>query len=120
MSLQGVRVLVVEDESIVAMMMEMFLEELGCEVVQVASRLADASEIAKVVTIDVATLDINLAGQLSYPVAAILRARAIPFVFATGYGLGDLPAEMQAVPVLAKPFTQEQLASVLSAAVNIP
>jgi CheY-like chemotaxis protein len=117
--LAGTRVLVVEDEAIIAMMMEEFLTELGCEVAAVASRLEDAEGKARTCRFDIATLDINLAGQVSYPVATILGSRGIPFIFATGYGLVGLPAELTEVPVLSKPFSMEALGLALRAAKKI-
>ncbi|MFL5280502.1 MAG: response regulator [Rhodopila sp.] len=104
MALAGLRVLVAEDEALVAMMIEDLLEDLGCEIAASAARLEDALEKAQTVTADVAVLDVNLAGRLSYPVIEVLRARGIPFVVATGYRLNDLPAELQGAPVLAKPL----------------
>jgi CheY-like chemotaxis protein len=112
--LTGLRVLVVEDEALVSMLIEDFLEELGCEVVGVASRLEDAMEDARTLELDAAVLDVNLAGRLSYPVAQVLRARGVPVVFATGYGTEGLPVELQQAEVLSKPFRQEQLAEALS------
>ena len=113
MGLAGTRVLVVEDEALVSMLVEEYLDELGCEVVGVASRLEDALEKARALALDAAVLDVNLAGRLSYPVAELLRARGVPFVFATGYGLSGLPDELRGAPVLAKPFRQDQLAAAL-------
>ena len=112
--LKGARVLVVEDEGIVAMLMEEMLDALGCEVVATAAELTDAKSQAQSAQIDVATLDVNLAGHLSYPVAEILRTRNIPFLFVTGYGNRALPPEMELVPVLAKPFTCADLARLIS------
>lgn len=114
--LAGLRVLVVEDEAMVSMLVEEFLDELGCEVAGVASRLDDALEKARTLALDAAVLDVNLAGQMSYPVAEVLRARDVAFVFATGYGLAGLPAGLRGAPVLAKPFHCEQLAGALDAA----
>ena len=112
--LTGLRILVVEDEAVVSMLIEDFLEELGCEVVAMASRLEDAMENARTLELDAAVLDVNLAGRLSYPVAQALRARGVPVVFATGYGTEGLPVELQQSAVLSKPFRQEQLAKALS------
>ena len=81
-----------------------------------ASRLRDAVQQARALSIDVALLDVNLAGELSYPVAEILRARDIPFVFATGYGVAGLSPDMRDAPVLSKPFRQSQLAEALRVA----
>lgn len=111
--LTGLRVLVVEDGALVSMMIEDILEVLGCEVVATASRLDDAITKAQALAVDMAVLDVNLAGQVSYPVADILRARHIPFVFATGYGMAGLPTELQDAPVLSKPFREDQLAEAL-------
>lgn len=116
MMLTGTRVLVVEDEAFVALLVEEYLAELGCTVVGTASRLEEALKMARTLLLDVAVLDVNLAGKLSYPVAEVLRARNIPFVFATGYGTVGLPDGLRHAPVLAKPFRQEQLGEVLRVA----
>jgi CheY-like chemotaxis protein len=117
--LAGKRVLVVEDEAVVSMLLEDFLDDMGCNVVAVAARLDDAMEKARTVMLDIAVLDVNLAGQQSYPVADILLTRNIPFVFATGYGVAGLSAEFQHAPVLSKPFKQAQLAEVLRVACTL-
>ena len=116
--LVGMRVLVVEDEALISMMLEDFLTEIGCEVVATAARLPDAVEKAQTVSMDVAVLDVNLAGQVSYPVAEILRQRAIPFLFATGYGTASLPENLRGTQVLSKPFMLEQLSRALDVAVS--
>jgi CheY-like chemotaxis protein len=107
------RVLVVEDEPLVAMLVEAFLEDLGCEIAGTAARLEDALEKARALMMDLAVLDVNLAGSMSYPVAKILKLRNVPFVFATGYGMAGLPKELHAAPVISKPFRQEQLGQAL-------
>ena len=112
----GTRVLVVEDEAMVSMMLEDFLEDLGCVVVATASRLEEALQKAAELQIDVAVLDVNLAGKLSYPVAELLRSRGIPFLFATGYGTAGLPERLRDAPVLSKPYLRDQLAAALDAA----
>jgi CheY-like chemotaxis protein len=111
--LTGKRVFLVEDEALVSMMFEHFLEDLGCDIIGTAARLDEALETGRTLAMDVAVLDINLNGQLSYPVAEMLQLRNIPFLFATGYGLAGVPAELRAVPVLSKPFRQKQLAEAL-------
>lgn len=115
--LAGLRVLVVEDEALIAMLVEEYLDELGCEVAGVAGRLEEALEKARTLApLDLAVLDVNLAGRLSYPVASVLRERGVALVFATGYGGAGLPEDLRGVPVLSKPFERDQLAEVLSAA----
>jgi len=113
----GLRVLLVEDEALLILLMEEWLEDLDCEVVATASRLDDAILKARNVAVDVAVLDVNLAGQLSYPVAEILLERHIPFVFATGYGKAGLSGSLQHAPVLSKPYQQEHLADALREAI---
>ena len=113
MTLAGLKVLVVEDEALVCMMIEEFLSELGCEVVATAAHVDDAVDKASKLDFDVAMLDVNLAGKLSYPVALAARARQIPFFFATSYGLTGLPKGLNGVAVLAKPFGLEQLSAAL-------
>jgi CheY-like chemotaxis protein len=117
-TLTGMRVLVVDDEAITLMLMEDFLKELGCAVAGSAVCLKDALEKARSLTVDVALLDVNLAGETSYPVADILRERNIPFVFATGYGIAGLPNRFNSTAVLAKPFQQTQLACALREAIG--
>lgn len=107
--LHGLRVLVVEDEGAVAMLIEEMLEDLGCVVVASVARLAKASDVARSIEVDLAVLDVNLAGQLVFPVAEILRDRNIPFFFSTGYGASGLQGEFALRPVLHKPFSQKEL-----------
>jgi CheY-like chemotaxis protein len=109
----GKRVLLVEDEGIVAMVVEDYLNELGYAVVGVAARLESGIQLAQDAAIDVAILDVNLAGKLSYPIAELLHERGIPFLFATGYGTVGCPAEFRDVPILAKPYGQRDLARAL-------
>lgn len=107
--LTGLRVLVVEDEGAVALMIEDMLESLGCEIADSVARLAEACKTAAEVEADLAVLDVNLDGQLVFPAAAILRERRIPIVFSTGYGASGLPDEFSGTPVLGKPFSMAQL-----------
>lgn len=103
------QVLVVEDDALIRMMIQEFLEGLGATVVASAGRLDEGLSKASTVAVDVAILDINLDGQLSYPIALRLRDRGIPFLFATGYGTARMPQAFQESPVLAKPFGIEEL-----------
>ena len=113
MSLNGKRVLVVEDEMLVAMNIEDILLELGAIVVGPAMRLETALDLAQVAELDVAMLDVNLHGGRSYPVAEVLRARGLPFIFATGYGHTDDDGPFGEVPTLAKPFRSQELERLL-------
>jgi CheY-like chemotaxis protein len=103
------RVLVVEDEILIGMLLEDMLGDLGYEIAGTASRIEDATALAREGAFDAAILDVNLNGQDVYPVADILTARDIPFVFATGYGERGLPPAYQHRPTLQKPFQQETL-----------
>ena len=116
--LDGVKVLVVEDETIVAMLLEQMLEELDCEVVGVAGQVGAAIELARTTDADVAILDMNLAGQKVDPVAETLAARNVPFLFASGYGEDGLSPAFRDRPVLPKPFRLDQLKDALIKAVE--
>lgn len=112
--LRGRRVLVVEDEIFVAMMLEGMLDELGCEVVGPVAGVAQALAIIHAAgPIDAAVLDVNLNGQKSYPVADALAARGVPFVFSTGYRKEALSNGHGGVPVLQKPFRLSELGGAL-------
>lgn len=107
-------VLVVEDEIIVAMLLEDMLTELGHSVVGPAVRLERALHLAKTAVIDFAVLDINLDGEHSFAVADVLRERCIPFIFASGYGTAGLGAAYRDVFMLSKPFDIGQLERALA------
>lgn len=103
------RVLIVEDEVLLALHLEDLLTELGHEVVGQATRIEMAMELARDTDFDFAVLDINVAGTKSFPVADILRQRGIPFAFATGYGAEGLTDGYRDTPTLRKPYAQEDL-----------
>lgn len=107
-------VLVVEDEALVAMMIEDMLTDMGHHVGAVASRMQEALEVARTGTFDLAILDVNLDGKPSYPIAEILRERGVPFAFATGYGANSLAQKYADTPTLAKPFVSSDLQKLLS------
>ncbi|QNP45730.1 response regulator [Sphingomonas sediminicola] len=113
MDLIGKRVLVVEDEAILAMSVEDMIHELGCVVVGPALSAADGEQLARTQALDAAVLDINMGESSSFAIATALHERAIPFGFATGYGRTGVPAEFASVPVLAKPYTGEALGEML-------
>ena len=112
-AIEGLRVLVVEDEMMVSMLIEDMLSELGCQVVGPASRLDDALELAREAEMDCAVLDVNLGGQPIFPLADLLRERGLPFAFATGYGDAGVRDVDRQAPVLQKPFREGDLARVL-------
>ncbi|HEY4044669.1 MAG TPA: response regulator [Rhodopila sp.] len=116
--LTGFRVLVVEDEALVAMLIEDFLTDLGCVVVRIAGTLSQGLALASDASllIDGATLDVNLGGEPVFPIADALRERGVPFVFATGYGKGGLAPRYADYPVIAKPFGFEPLRAALLSA----
>lgn len=112
--LQGIKVLVVEDEFLVATLIEDMLESAGCIVCGPVPRLAEALEAASREVCDAAVLDINLGGERIYPVADILTRRNLPFIFVTGYGANTLPSAYAACPRLHKPFKRADLLAALS------
>lgn len=103
------RVLVVEDEMVVAMLVEDMIADLGYEVAGIVSRVDDAMKLVDSHDFDVAVLDVHLNGRLIFPFADALAERHIPFVFATGYGERGIPREHSNWPVLQKPFRAEDL-----------
>jgi CheY-like chemotaxis protein len=107
--LQGLRVSVVEDETMVAILLEDMLADLGCEVLWTAHRVSKALDLVAGSTPDAAILDVNIAGDLVYPVAEALAARSIPFVFTTGYGARGLADHWRDRPIVQKPFQMEHL-----------
>ena len=111
--LQGLKVLVVEDETLVSFLIEDMLAELGCADVWHASAVSEALSLLGERRPDAAVLDVNLGGEPVYPVASRLDAARIPFVFATGYGRKGLAEEWDARPVVQKPFAAEALAAAL-------
>jgi DNA-binding response OmpR family regulator len=110
------RLLVVEDEMMVAMLVEDMIRDSGWDVAGPAMNLAQALELARNADIDGAVLDLNLGGDVSsLPVAAVLRERGIPFIFATGYGSGGDTRGFKDAPVVRKPFSSRQLIGALRA-----
>jgi CheY-like chemotaxis protein len=95
------------------MVLEEYLVELGYIVAGIAARLKSGLQLAQDTAIDVAVLDVNLAGELSYPIAELLHDRGIPFLFATGYGTAGRPDAFRHIPTLAKPYGIRDLASAL-------
>ena len=113
MAERRLRILIVEDEMLVAMNIEDMLLDLGHEVAGIVSRLEPALALARDGAFDVAMLDVNLAGDRSFAVADLLAARGIPFLFATGYGLDGIDEKYRDRPVLQKPFRARELAALV-------
>jgi CheY-like chemotaxis protein len=102
--LAGHRVLLVEDETTLALLVEDMLQELGAEVAGLAASPVAAIELLGRTAPTLALLDVNLAGQRVYPVVEHLERRSIPFIFLTGYGREGIDAEWKRYPMLQKPF----------------
>jgi CheY-like chemotaxis protein len=112
------RVLVVEDELMIRMLLEDMLSELGYTVAAEAARVDEALEATKHADFDLAILDVNLDGQPISPVVDALVARGTPFVFATGYGERGLPEAYRNRPTLKKPFQMDGLKQMLQSALD--
>lgn len=110
----ALKVLLVEDEMLIAMDMEDMLVALGYVVVGPVMRLQKAVEKARTENFDLAVLDVNLAGERSFPVADVLRERGIPFIFATGYGTAALTEELEGTVTLQKPVDPGQLRAAIA------
>ncbi len=117
--LNGRRILVVEDESLVAMLLETILEDMGCVTVGPISNVDDGLRTATGDdALDAALLDVNVAGSEVFPVAEALKARGVPFVFSTGYGEGGLPDAWRGHPTIQKPFTEATVKDALIGVLN--
>ena len=110
----GRRVLVVEDEMLVLMAIEDMLADLGCTSVMIAGTVDDALDLIATNVIDIATLDVNLNGTRSDPIADALVGHGIPFAFSTGCGELGIGEGFGGHPVLNKPYGARQLAGVLT------
>ena len=117
-ALEGIRVLVVEDEFLVAALIEEILESAGCVVSGPIPRVAEALDAVDHGTYDAAVLDVNLGGDRIDPVADALFRRNVPFAFVTGYGA--LPGEYADRPRLGKPFKMAELLGLLANLVKLP
>jgi CheY-like chemotaxis protein len=117
--LTGRRVLIVEDESMVSMIIEDALVDFGCVIVASASRFDDAADKAQSLSFDVAILDINLHGRQTLPIAEALAERGVAFLFVTGYAAATIPERLRKAPILQKPFRLDDLARTLRAAMAL-
>jgi len=108
------RILIVEDEPLIAMMLEDFLDVLGKQLAGTADSVAGALALIEAGSVDAAILDVNLrGGEQSWPIADALAARGVPFVFATGGSQDSIAEQYRGRPTLAKPFTMDAVAKIL-------
>lgn len=116
--LTGMRVLVVEDEAAVALLIEAMLEDLGCTVAESVATVEGGLAAVQAGGFDIALLDMNLAGQRVDPIARALRTAGVPFAFATGYGVENAIQGGANEPVIAKPFRIADLTAALQKALR--
>ena len=105
----ALRTIVVEDEPLVRLMTEDVLTSIGCVIVASASTLNEALTRIPATQLDLAVLDVNLAGTEVYPAAELLRSQGTPIIFVTGYGRRGVPEIWHQFPILQKPFTSREL-----------
>jgi CheY-like chemotaxis protein len=119
-SIRGLKILIVEDEPLVAILIETMLEDLGFIVAGVARTLSQGMAMARDETLefDGAVLDVNLGGDEVFPIAERLAARDVPFIFATAYGPAGVTKPFAHRPILTKPYAPTALAIMLTAAVR--
>jgi PAS domain S-box-containing protein len=114
LALSGNRVMIVEDEALVAMVVSESLAALGCSVVGPFSRCADALAAMDLGDVDAAILDVNLGGEMIYPLAEVLATRGVPFIFVTGYGAESIDRRFTHIPVIQKPVERHMLQRIFS------
>ena len=110
------RVLIVEDEMFVAVLLEDMLTDLGYQVAGIAGRVATALPLVETLDFDLAILDVNLAGEMSFPVADAVAEKGVPYLFSTGYGRPGISPSHAHRPVLSKPFSSGDLQSAITSA----
>jgi len=111
----GRRILVVEDEYLIAMLLEDMLVDLGCTVAGSAATKAEAFALIGSTEFDAAVLDVSIEGSDCFDIALALRDRQVPFIFATGHGSARIAPELSGYPVLQKPYFMEDLSQALGA-----
>ena len=116
--LAGLRVLLVEDELAIAMMLELALEEHHCTIVGPYGSLGEALAATRTEPVDLAVLDVNLRGEMVFPAADALAERHVPFLLMSGYGDTRLPSQGKHWPVCGKPFDIDDLFSRLAGLVR--
>jgi DNA-binding response OmpR family regulator len=108
-------VLIVEDEYLVSLGITALLEDLGFSIAGLAARVTDASAFAQTENLALAVLDINVAGEMSWPVALTLKNRGVPILFLSGYLDSNVqrPAELADVPICVKPLSEREVSAVV-------
>ncbi len=119
-TLAGLRVMVVEDELLIAMLIEDTLLDQGCIIVGPFTSVDEAMRAAQTAPVDLAVLDVNLRGEKVYPVAELLAARDIPFLLLSGYGNDAIPAGRPGWQAVSKPFVVTELVAKLAALLDRP
>jgi DNA-binding response OmpR family regulator len=114
------RILIVEDEMLIALMLQDMVANVGFAVEGIATSLAAGIDLARTANVHLAILDINLNGEEAYPIADILRARGVRLIFSTGYGVETLKPEYEFIPKLVKPYEQANLVAAIQAAFAMP
>lgn len=114
----GGSVFLVEDETMIRMMVAEMLVDLGYSIAGEAGDVDEALRLVETVDFDIALLDVNVNGKVVTPVARAIVARKRPFIFATGYGTQGMPEEFRGRPALQKPFQMETLARMIEAALK--
>jgi CheY-like chemotaxis protein len=114
----GYSVLLVEDEVIIRVMVADMLQELGCHLVGEAGRVKEAIDLVQKTEFDIAIMDVNVHGEMTFPVAEAIKARNRPFMFATGYSASSLPIEFSDRPTLQKPFRTETLGKLIEVTIK--
>jgi CheY-like chemotaxis protein len=108
-----VTVLLVEDETLIRMMIADMVEELGHTIVAEAGNMTEALALAQTADFEIAVLDINVGGARIEPVADVIAGRRLPFIFASGYGAAGVPEQFRDRPTLQKPFPKERLGTAI-------
>jgi DNA-binding response OmpR family regulator len=112
----GLRVLVVEDEALVSLDLEQTLLALGCQIIRLQTLGVDLTTLFSGAPVDVAVLDVDIAGKPSYPLADELSKLGIPLIFATGYASVD--DRYRHIPLIEKPFSIDELQAALQTAIQ--
>jgi DNA-binding response OmpR family regulator len=116
--LRGLRALIVEDESLLALSLEDDLASAGCSILGPFASLSTATEALRTMQFDLAILDVNLNGEMVYPLADELTAGSIPFVLLTGYLSTDLPERFRNLPQVTKPYDPANLVAAIGQALS--